>query len=103
VLIQKSFVNVGQAKDPAIRCETHNKHLPPACAFKWKLLLQSQPFPGANAAKEAEDAMKLALQAKFESLGGEFFLINKTAIQSEFARFGPAKFVIKANSARKPE
>lgn len=94
---QKAVIKVGLAKDPAIRCETHNKHIPPACAFKWKLMLQSEPFPGAHSAKDSEDALKKSLDAKFESLGGEFFLINKVSIQSEFARFAPAKFLIKAS------
>lgn len=95
----KSIIKIGLAKDPQVRCETHNKHLPPACAFKWKLMVRSEPFPGAITAKEAEDSLKERFGSIFFSLGGEFFLADTKAIFSEFTKFAPARNFIRAAPA----
>lgn len=90
------IVKVGHAKEPKRRCETHNAHLPPACAYHWKIELISRPFESGINAKEAEDRLKEAFANYFESLGGEFFLANEDKIRSEFSRIAPAAFVLKA-------
>jgi hypothetical protein len=95
---RRRVVKIGIAKDPQVRCDTHNKHIPQACAFNWKLLLTSTPFPGAAQAKEAEDALKKFLANKFESLGGEFFLVEEQSFAAEFSKISPPKFLIKALS-----
>jgi hypothetical protein len=95
-VIRKAVVKIGIAKDPQIRCHTHNTHLPPACAFRWIVMLRSRPFSGAVEAKAAEDRLKAIFKDRFDSLGGEFFLVDEDALQSEFARVSPAAFIIKA-------
>lgn len=93
---RKAVVKIGLAKDAQSRCDTHNQHLPPGCAFSWKIMLASKPFPGAVEAKEAEDKLKEVFQKRFESLGREFFLADIGTIQSEFARVAPPAFLIRA-------
>jgi hypothetical protein len=95
-VVRKTIIKVGLAKDAQDRCDTHNKHLPPGCAFSWKILLASKPFPGATEAKDAEDKLKEIFKNRFESLGGEFFLADSDTIQSEFARVAPDIFLIRA-------
>jgi hypothetical protein len=92
----KAIVKVGHAKQPNHRRDTHNAHLPPACAFRWKVELVSRPFPGGEAAKAAEDKIKEEFSKRFESLGGEFFLVDKAAIDSEFMRVAQSAFIVKA-------
>jgi hypothetical protein len=81
----KVIVKVGHAKEPKQRCETHNSHLPPACAFHWTVVLISRPFPGGEEAKRAEDILKHRFNERFESLGGEFFLGQESAVLAEFS------------------
>jgi hypothetical protein len=81
---RKAIVKVGHAKDPQLRCDAHNAHLPPACAFRWRVELKSPAFPGGAEAKKAEDALKQKFAATFESLGGEFFLGDYPTLVTEF-------------------
>jgi hypothetical protein len=81
----KIIVKVGHAKEPKQRCETHNSHLPPACAFSWTVALVSRPFPGGEQARSAEDILKQRFNVRFESLGGEFFLGEESAVLAEFS------------------
>jgi hypothetical protein len=81
----KVIVKVGHAKEPKERCDTHNSHLPPACAFHWKVVLISRPFSGGEEAKRAEDILKQRFNERFESLGGEFFLGQESAVLSQFS------------------
>jgi hypothetical protein len=94
-VIRKAVVKIGLAKEPRVRCDTHNAHLPPACAFSWRVAATSKPFPGAVQAKEAEDRLKNVFKDSFESLGGEFFLVDQRALLAEFAKVSPADFEIK--------
>lgn len=82
---RKAVVKVGHAKDPQARCDTHNAHLPKKCAFKWSVAMASPPFPNGEAAKRAEDSLKEYFAARFESLGGEFYLGDQSQIEIEFA------------------
>lgn len=93
---RKVVIKIGLAKDPQVRCDTHNQHLPPACKFKWRVLFKSRAFTGAQSAKLAEDQLKDLFDRKFESLGGEFFLVDEDKLQSEFSNVAPAAFVLKA-------
>jgi hypothetical protein len=91
----KIVVKIGHAKEPQSRCDAHNSHLPPACAFRWKVAWISRPYSGGEEAKTAEDRLKIEFVARgFESLGGEFFLADETDVQSEFARVSRPGFVI---------
>jgi hypothetical protein len=81
----KVIVKVGHAKEPKQRCETHNSHLPPACAFHWTVVLISRPFLGGEEAKRAEDTLKRRFNERFESLGGEFFLGQESAVLAKFS------------------
>jgi hypothetical protein len=90
---RKAIVKIGIAKDPQDRCDTHNEHLPAACAFSWHQHLISNPFAGAIEAKEAEDRLKKIFAT--QSLGREFFLVDEDALHSEFSKVSLAKFVIK--------
>jgi hypothetical protein len=83
---RKIIVKVGHAKNPQERCDAHNAHLPPACQFRWKILLLSKPFPGGEDAKQAEDSLKKSFAERFESLGGEFFIGDELAMQSAFGQ-----------------
>ncbi|MEA2885921.1 MAG: hypothetical protein QOD11_281 [Bradyrhizobium sp.] len=98
-VVRKAVVKIGIAKDPQTRCDIHNTHLPPACAFRWTVMLKSRPFSGAAKAKEAEDQLKAILKDRFDSLGGEFFLVDENALQSEFGRVSPALFILRAPQA----
>jgi hypothetical protein len=62
-----------------------NSHLPPACAFRWTVALISRPFSGGEKAKRAEDILKQRFDERFESLGGEFFLGQESAVLAEFS------------------
>jgi hypothetical protein len=84
-IVDKVIVKVGHAKEPKQRCDTHNSHLPPACAFRWKVVLVSRPFSGGEEAKRAEDILKQKFNQRFESLGGEFFLGKESAVLAEFS------------------
>ncbi|MBV5350459.1 hypothetical protein JZU71_04875, partial [bacterium] len=95
---RKAIVKIGIAKDPLDRCNTHNKHLPPACGYKWKVLLKSRTFSSAQEAKAVEDRIKETFPKIFESLGGEFYLVEEGRLQSEFALLAPAKFILKATN-----
>jgi hypothetical protein len=86
-VVRKMIAKVGHAKDPQQRCDTHNAHLPPACAFRWKVYLMSRQFSGGEEAKRAEDGLKQRFADCFESLGGEFFLGNELAMDAEFSQF----------------
>jgi hypothetical protein len=81
----KAIFKVGYSNDPKRRCEEHNAGFPPATNIRWKPEFQSRSFPNGQAAKDAEDALKAALAARGESLGGEFFLCDPATIQSAFA------------------
>lgn len=100
-VIRKAVVKIGLAKDPQIRCDTHNNHLPPACAFQWQQFLKSKAFPGAAQAKEAEDRLKQIF--KSQSLGREFFLVDENELQAEFSNVSPAEFVIRGVSGRETD
>ena len=93
---QKAIFKVGHAKEPKHRCETHNAHLPPACAYHWKVALVSEPIDGGELAKEAEDKLKREFDNRFESLGGEFFLGEESAVMIEFSRLTRAAFFFRA-------
>jgi len=84
-VLRKIVVKVGHAKIPKQRCDAHNAHLPPACQFRWKVELFSRPFSGGALAKQAEDRLKQRFNDEFESLGGEFFLVDETRVLTEFA------------------
>jgi hypothetical protein len=99
--IRKCVVKVGDAKEPQSRCDAHNEHLPPASQFKWQLAYSSDPFPSGGAAKDAEDRLKAHFQARFQSLGREFFLADENLVQTEFSNVVEEQaFLIKAPSAR---
>jgi hypothetical protein len=99
--IRKCVVKVGHAKEPQSRCDAHNEHLPPASQFKWQLAYSSDPFPSGGAAKDAEDRLKAHFQARFQSLGREFFLADENLVQTEFSNVVEEQaFLIKAPSAR---
>jgi hypothetical protein len=93
----RAIVKIGHAKEPRDRCDTHNSHLPPACAFRWKIELISRPFPNGAEAKNAEDRLKSEFAGRFESLGGEFFLVSEDALNSEFSRLTRPAFTIKVS------
>ena len=65
-VIRKAIVKVGHAKDPQMRCDAHNAHLPPKCAFRWTVALRSPAFPGGTEAKTAEDELKQKFAVSFE-------------------------------------
>jgi len=78
------IVKVGFSHSPDTRCDAHNGALP-ACAFKWKVDFSTfldgrKPFPSSGHAKAGEQAMKDLLEKDGQSLGGEFFLANKIAV-----------------------
>jgi hypothetical protein len=85
-VMRKVIVKIGYAKEPKDRCEAHNAHLPPRCQFRWRVLLKSKPFPGGVEAKAAEDSLKAVFAKRFESLGGEFFLGDQSAMETEFSQ-----------------
>ena len=78
------IVKVGFSVSPQTRCDAHNKALP-ACAFGWQIENSTyadkrDPFPSSNHALAGEQAMKDLLEREGKSLGGEFFLADKSAI-----------------------
>jgi hypothetical protein len=83
---RKIIVKIGHAKEPQNRCNTHNAHLPPASPYRWKVALISEAFEGGGDAKRAEDHLKKHFDSQFESLGGEFFLGDETAMMVEFSK-----------------
>ncbi len=79
------IVKVGFSHSPDTRCDAHNGALP-ACAYSWKVAYSTaldgrEPFPSSNHAKAGEQAMKDLLEGAGKSLGGEFFLADKSAIK----------------------
>ena len=80
----RSIVKVGFSASPETRRDAHNKALP-ACAFVWHIenstfAEKRDPFPSSNHALAGEKAMKDLLDRDGKSLGGEFFLADKHAI-----------------------
>jgi hypothetical protein len=84
----KSVVKVGFSKDPKARCEELNVGFPPAVqsSLKWNVCLKSKAFKNGIEAKNAEDFIKEKFANQFESLEGEFFLGDNSAMESLFAR-----------------
>ena len=77
-------IKVGFSVSPQMRCAAHNQVLP-ACAFRWQIERSTfaekrNPFPSSKHALAGESAMKDLLKQDGKSLGGEFFLASKTAI-----------------------
>jgi len=93
-LHRKALVKVGFSNDPRRRIEELNVGIPPAAPRKWSFWLKSAPYPAGDAAKAAEDALKADLAARFECLGGEFFLGDETALSSRFAMAPKAAGVV---------
>jgi hypothetical protein len=81
---RSAVVKVGYSSNPARRCDEHNAALPPASTMKWKLTYKSRPFSDGVSAKEAEDRMKMLFANKFKSLGGEFFVGDKSGLHAVF-------------------
>lgn len=82
---RKSLVKVGYTNDPERRLAELNAGIPPAAAKRWGHWLTPATYPTGEAAKTAEDALKAALVASSESLGGEFFLGDEIDLQLKFA------------------
>jgi hypothetical protein len=93
-LHRKALVKVGFSSDPMRRLDEINAAVPPAAPRRWILWLKSAPYASGDAAKLAEDALKADLSARFESLGGEFFLGDETALSSRFAMAPNAAAVV---------
>lgn len=88
---KKRVVKIGISKNPQDRADAHNKHLPPACAYKWRLESRDKIFAGAAEAKLAEDETKIELPKRFESLGGEFYCIDLNELKTELLRIIPIR------------
>jgi len=80
----KILVKVGYSNDTARRCVELNAGFPPGAVSQWKALLTSRAFPSATDAKAAEDALKADCAGRCESLGGEFFLGDRTQLEAAF-------------------
>lgn len=78
---------VGVSNDLAYRQKSLNSGFPPELDAGWSNFL-SEPFENAEAAEQAEDALKRALQ-EF-SMGGEFFRCDTTSIELKFAEVSKA-------------
>lgn len=99
-LYKKILVKVGISNDPTRRLAEMNSGLPPNSKLGWKLTF-SQPFPGAEAAFEAENQAKADLARVAESLGGEFFLGHPDKLHPAYhTAAGRAAFHIKAPPAK---
>jgi len=84
-----SIVKVGFSVSPQTRCDAHNKTLP-ACAFGWQIenstfYEKRDPLPTSIHALAGERAMKDILVKRGRSLGGEFFLADRKAIETAWA------------------
>jgi hypothetical protein len=80
----KLIVKVGFSHSPSTRRDAHNKALP-ECAFRWQVEYSTAasgrtPFPTSGHAKAGEQAMKDRLEFIGRSLGGEFFLADRKAL-----------------------
>jgi len=94
---RKTLVKAGFTNDPKRRCAELNSGIPPAANKRWILWQISAAYPSGAAAKEAEDALKADFAARFESLGGEFFLGDETSLMSRFVAVpAVAKIFIRA-------
>ncbi len=96
-VFRKALVKVGFSNDPDRRCSELNSGIPPASERRWAVWLKSAAYPSGEAAKAAEDVLKSGFDARFESLGGEFFLGDETTLLTQFSSApGAAAFTIKA-------
>jgi hypothetical protein len=81
----QKIVKIGFSKSPETRCSDHNRAFP-AGAFRWSVLKstfqeQREAFPSSKHAMAGEQEMKDQLEFNGQSLGGEFFLANRKAIE----------------------
>lgn len=83
-LVKKNLVKVGYSNDPQRRLAELNSGIPGTSKVKWVSAHVSRPFKNAQAAFEAEDFAKKALQKVAESLGNEFFLGPEEKVASAF-------------------
>jgi hypothetical protein len=79
-------VKAGFSRSPQTRCDDHNRALP-KCAFRWEVLWSGissgyDPYPTSDHAKAGEQTMQrvLCTHKRGRSLGGEFFLAERTLI-----------------------
>jgi hypothetical protein len=84
-MARRTLVKAGFTNDPKRRCAELNSGIPPAANKRWRMWQLSAAYPDGAAAKEAEDTLKADFAARFESLGGEFFLGDETSLMSRFA------------------
>jgi hypothetical protein len=92
-----TLVKAGITKDPKRRCEELNLGIPPAASVRWNMWQLSAEYPDGASAKAAEDALKTDFEARFESLGGEFFLGEEKGLLSRFTVVPDvARFTIRA-------
>ena len=81
------IVKAGFSWSPETRRDDHNRALP-QCAFRWEVLHSGplsglSPYPSSDHAKAGERAMQnvLVREPGCRSLGGEFFLASREAIE----------------------
>ena len=78
------IVKVGFSHSPSTRRDAHNRSLP-ACAFRWEVEYSTAasgraPFPSSRHALAGENLLKDNLSKTGRSLGGEFFLVEREAL-----------------------
>lgn len=94
---RKALIKVGYSNDVVRRKKELNSGFPPAATACWEMRLTSAEYSSGEEALEAENTLKSALAARFESLGGEFFLADLTSAESCFyAVPGVARVSIRA-------
>ncbi len=79
------IVKVGFSSSPSTRCDAYSRALP-AGAFEWKIEHSTfeegrNPYPSSRHALAGERVMKNWLDGHGKSLGGEFFLAGRGAIE----------------------
>jgi len=68
-----ALMKIGVSNDTVRRTEELNSGFPPAAKGKWKMGIQSQPYPDRKSAEAVEQMFKDEGEIKLESLGKEFF------------------------------
>ena len=82
--VGKCLAKVGRTNDPKRRINEINSGFPPAAIVRWKAIQVSKRFPDTHLAHDAEIDLKAEFASRFKSLGGEFFLCDRKAVESAF-------------------
>lgn len=80
------IIKVGFSRSPATRCQDHNRALPRG-AFRWAIHRSTfedgrAPFPTSRHAIAGEKVMKDLFDKRGKSLGGEFFLSDRSIVEA---------------------